>query len=134
MMSSRSESTGISVSPSNPPKMKKELVGVDLFLDWDEAGRDPEVLAKKLHGAETGGLELRLITNRGVKVWPNGFPETFHTDHWRCRFLPTAGGAVAYGDVIALLSALTDRDLEVIKTENLYAFDGERGWSLGQGE
>ena len=27
-----------------------------------------------------------MITNRGTKVWPDGAPETFCTDHWRCRF------------------------------------------------
>jgi isocitrate dehydrogenase len=27
-----------------------------------------------------------------------------------------------------------DAGLEVIKTEHLYTFDGERGYSLGQGE
>ena len=32
-----------------------------------------------------------MITNRGIKVWPEGFEETFCTDHWRCRFKPTEG-------------------------------------------
>ena len=34
---------------------------------------------------------LTMITNRGIKVWPNGFEETYCTDHWRCRFKPTNG-------------------------------------------
>lgn len=29
---------------------------------------------------------------------------------------------------------ITDAGLEFIKTENLYQFDGVRGYSLGQGE
>lgn len=28
-----------------------------------------------------------MIFNRGTKVWPRGMPETFKTDHWRCRFM-----------------------------------------------
>ncbi|MCE7926116.1 MAG: hypothetical protein DYG98_23975 [Haliscomenobacteraceae bacterium CHB4] len=35
---------------------------------------------------QAGNLQLTMITNRGVKVWPNGNPATFCTDHWRCRF------------------------------------------------
>ena len=124
----------IRVDSVHPMPDVKELRGVDVFLDWDEADRDADELGRRLEEAAPEGWQLKMVTNRGVKVYPDGLPETFCTDHWRCRFLPTAGGAVAYGDVIALLSALTDRDLEVIKTENLYAFDGERGWSLGQGE
>jgi isocitrate dehydrogenase len=36
-----------------------------------------------------------MITNRGVKVWPQGFEETFCTDHWRCRYEVTEGEQVA---------------------------------------
>lgn len=32
------------------------------------------------------------------------------------------------------VKSLTANDLDVIKTENLYEFDGERAYSLGQGE
>ncbi|MBL4544633.1 MAG: hypothetical protein JKP95_01840 [Oceanicaulis sp.] len=35
-------------------------------------------------------MSLKMITNRGVKVWPQGLPETFKTDHWRCRFMARA--------------------------------------------
>lgn len=30
---------------------------------------------------------LKTITNRGVKVYSDGQPETFLIDHWRCRFV-----------------------------------------------
>ena len=43
-------------------------------------------LATQLNPAGTVKLPLTMITNRGVKVWPQGFPETFCTDHWRLRF------------------------------------------------
>ena len=74
-----------------------------------------------------------MITNRGVKVYPDGLPETFCTDHWRCRFLPDDGTVVDGRDIIALLTALFDAGYESIKTENLYRIDGEAAYSLGQG-
>ena len=117
------------------PRPDKQLVGVDVFLDWDEADRDPDALGRTLEHHCTRGMKLKMITNRGVKVYPGGFPETFCTDHWRCRFVPAdADASIAHRDVIALLQALTDAGLDAIKTENLYTMDGERSYSLGQGE
>ncbi len=81
-----------------------------------------------------------MITNRGVKVYPNGLAETYCTDHWRCRFVGTdaeiesvnkAYAPIDYEQVIALLSKLSVQKVEVIKTENLYEFEGRRGFSLG---
>jgi isocitrate dehydrogenase len=128
----RSVPFSIHATPSRAKK--KELVGVDVFLDWSEAGRDPEVLGRGLEDAAPAGWALRMISNRGVKVYPEGLPETFRTDHWRCRFLPPGGGATSFERVLDLLRALHAAGYEVIKTEQLYTFDGERGYSLGQGE
>ena len=79
-------------------------------------------------------LELIMVTNRGVKVWPDGMDETFCTDHWRCRFMTKDGGISNHAVIWMLLRTFGQSDLEVIKTENLYLFDGERGYSLGQGQ
>ncbi|MFO7778576.1 MAG: NADP-dependent isocitrate dehydrogenase [Nitriliruptoraceae bacterium] len=126
---------GVAVRSASPAAPKvKELVGVDVFLDWSEDGRDPDVLGARLEEAAVAGWQLKMITNRGVKVYPEGLSETFHTDHWRCRFVRADGVASGFGEVIGLLTALHDRGLEVIKTEHLYTFDGERAYSLGQGE
>jgi len=35
---------------------------------------------------------------------------------------------------VALLQSVGEAGLDFIKTENLYNFDGERGYSLDQGE
>jgi isocitrate dehydrogenase len=109
----------------------KEIVGVDVFVHW--AGEEPGELASQLQSAEKGSLKLVMITNRGVKVWPNGFPETFCTDHWRCRF-QAEGVTVQHREVAELLLRLSDTKLDVIKTENLCTFDGVAGYSLGQGQ
>ncbi|MFZ5976910.1 MAG: NADP-dependent isocitrate dehydrogenase [Hydrotalea flava] len=111
---------------------KKELVGVDVFVDW--SGTNPDELAKSLHQLETDKVKLSMITNRGIKVWPDGFEETFCTDHWRCRFKPTEGNYMTKKDIIELLANAVTENLDTIKTENLYAFDGKPAFSLGQGQ
>ena len=112
-------------------RARKELVGVDVFLH--EADRSPDELGAALHGTGDDGLRLEMISNRGTKVWPEGLPETFCTDHWRCRFT-TGGAAITNQQVIALLQRVHDAGLEIIKTENLYTFDGEPGFARGQGQ
>jgi isocitrate dehydrogenase len=110
----------------------KKLVGVDVFLDWDQAGRNPEILGKQIEELFSNGLKLKMISNRGVKVYPEGMAETFCTDHWRCRFV--SEGAFAQKDAIQVLEKLSNAGFRFIQSNNLYEFNGERGYSLGQGE
>jgi len=108
----------------------KEIDGIDVFICQED--RNPNTLGEKLASiAKQSSLDLVMITNRGVKVYPDGNPLTFCTDHWRCRF---DGKSLKPNDLIKLQELITNADLEIIKTENLYTFDGERGYSLGQGQ
>jgi isocitrate dehydrogenase len=126
------------LSPATPakpaPRPVKALVGVDLFLDWDEPGRDPEPLAARLQGIMGDTLKLTMITNRGTKVWPHGHSATFRTDHWRCRFMPHGDQSITPATIANVLMRCAYAGLDVVKTENLYTFDGVKGYSLGQGE
>lgn len=110
----------------------KELVGVDVFVHW--SGLDANALAAKIHQLDTDGVKLSMITNRGVKVYPDGFPETFCTDHWRCRFKPIDERLLTKDEIISLLTRANSLGIDTIKTENLYAFDGKPAYSLGQGQ
>jgi isocitrate dehydrogenase len=118
---------------SAKPAPKKELVGVDVFLDWTRGSAND--LGDSLSKVNGEGVKLTMISNRGVKVWPGGHAETFCSDHWRCRFLPESdGGKVGHAQVVSLLGRIADSGYDFIKTEGLYTFDGERGFSLDQGE
>ncbi|MCF2491631.1 NADP-dependent isocitrate dehydrogenase [Dyadobacter sp. CY347] len=114
------------------PQLTKELIGVDLFVHW--GGSNPDELAGIVRKIEGEGIELKMITNRGIKVWPNGFKETFCTDHWRCRFQAEPGAAISKTFIAVLLSRCINENIDSIKTENLYTFDGKPGFSLGQGQ
>jgi isocitrate dehydrogenase len=127
------------------PAAEKRLSGVDVFVNFPAGAGQADKLAARLQAATAAvpSLKLTLITSRGVKCWPDGFPETFTVDHWRCRFRPAAGGdaEVAYKDVLAVMSAAHEKGgLDVIKSENLCLFRSEPsakwepGFSMGQGE
>ena len=119
-------------SASQRPRAKKELVGVDVFLDWSDGS--PNDLGSSISALGNSDLKLTMISNRGLKVWPGGHSETFCSDHWRCRFLPEeASNNVNHAKILSLLARITEGGFDAIKTENLYNFDGERGYSLDQG-
>lgn len=125
--------SGIHFKSSQTPPSEKSLVGIDVFLDWTADSRDPEALGKALEAIDAPAFHLHMITNRGVKVYPGGLPGTFCTDHWRCRFI-SVKGRVDFNQILVLLQKINAAGLEVIKTEHLYDFDGEPGYSSGQGE
>jgi isocitrate dehydrogenase len=106
---------------------------VDVFLDWHSGTADE--LGEAFRNVSDEDLELTMITNRGAKVWPGGMPETFCTDHWRCRFMaPKRGAIISHSQVIALLERIDEAGFDFIKTENLYNFDGKVSYSAVQGE
>lgn len=111
---------------------KKDLVGVDLFVNW--TGTDPNELAVHMKQLESAEVKLSMITNRGIKVWPDGFSETFCTDHWRCRFKAQDEQLISKEHIIQLLQGAHSKNIDVIKTENLYNFDGKAAYSVGQGQ
>ena len=110
----------------------KELAGVDVFVHW--SGSNPDELADIIGQLNSTDAALTMITNRGIKVWPEGFEETFCTDHWRCRFKPVNGNAFNKNHIVALLAKAIEKNIDTIKTENLYSFDGKPAFSLGQGQ
>jgi isocitrate dehydrogenase len=109
----------------------RALVGMDVFVNW---GGRAEELESRLRPLTGDGLALTTISNRGIKVWPDGFPETMQTEHWQCRFLAGNSATTTHAVLADLLRRAAQAGVDFIKTENLFTFNGERGYSLGQGE
>jgi isocitrate dehydrogenase len=120
----------VKIKPTVPAE--KTMVGVDVFVHKHQI--KPDDLGAALEKVSNEDLTIKMITNRGVKVWPNGFPETFCTDHWRCRFKSSGNKPVSHQQIIELLSRISAAGIDFIKTEHLCLFDGKPGYSLGQGE
>jgi isocitrate dehydrogenase len=114
------------------PVPRQISVGVDVFIGWRNP--DTDALAARLQPLAGPEFKLTMLTTRGMKVWPDGQPETLRVDECRCRFVGANGNPVSQPDVVALLTRITSASLSFVKTEGLFQFDGERGYSLGQGE
>src|SRR5579862_7514881 len=78
------------------PDPKVDLVGVDVYVNWPSL--DNAKLADVLRQAAGQPMALTMMSNRGVKIWPGGHPETFCTDNYRCRF--AAPGNVTQAQIV----------------------------------
>jgi len=110
-----------------PPEIDKAWVGVDVFLDWRE--ENALRLGQEMSALNTSRLRLEIITNLGVTVWPEAFPETRLSDHWHCRFTTAEGDQIQAQDVLTLLQKVQAAGFDWIKTENLYRIDGVLAYS-----
>ena len=127
-----SDSEGIILSPLKKIKEeKKERVGVDIGLNFEGSADE---LANKVKPCFTNNIDLHLISNRGVKVWPDGAVETFCTDNWRLRFMGKNGQKVKTSEVVQLISNLNQADMNFTNALMLHTFDGQDGFTKAQGE
>ena len=123
---------GIVLPPlKNLPEEEKQRVGVDVGLNFVGKADD---LAAQVLPCLTDNLDLHIISNRGVKVWPNGNPQTFCTDNWRLRFMGKGEQPVKTSEVVELLSRLNKADMNFTNSLMLHSFDGKPGFTKAQGE
>ena len=126
------ESKGIILPPlKKVAEEKKARVGVDIGLNFEGTVDD---LAAQIMPCLTENIELYLISNRGVKVWPDGAAETFCTDNWRLRFMGKDKQHIRTSEVVKLISNLNAADMNFTSALMLHTFDGVDGYTKAQGE
>lgn len=109
---------------------KKELVGADIFIQWNKSADE---LATLLNQLPKQTLKLKMIGNRGVKVWPDKHPETLCIDSWRCRFMHAdKNGVLSPQHIADLLQILAQKNVDVVQIQYLFNFDGRPGYTVGQ--
>ncbi len=111
---------------SSPPGDRR-LVGVDVYI---YAKVSASTFLERIRGCAPP-ISLHSVSNRGVRIWPEGHQETFCIEQWRCRFL-CKGKTFTQNEVISLLSFLSDRGFDVIGTYHLYRFDAAPGYSSSE--
>lgn len=114
----KEKSDGAKKSSLSFPPQAKTFDGFDLYFDFTGT---PKELLKKIEAAHLP-VPLKGLYNRGVQVWPNTMEETFLIDSWYGRFL-------GENKVAECLEKLAKAGVDVVKSENLYSFDGAPGYS-----
>lgn len=110
----------------------RRVVGMDLFVESplspDDVGQSLEKLC------EPTALKLKMISNRGTKVYPSMGAMTDCIDHWRCRFmLRNADATLDDKDVIDLVQRV-GAEHKWMHIEKLLEINGENAFTKAQGE
>lgn len=110
----------------------RSVNGIDLFI---EAHNDLDGMGRKLTDlAGSVNMKLKMISNRGVKVYPNDYgTDPDLTDCFRCRFVSKDGSDVNDNDIMKLVS-LVNSDYRWMHIEKLNVFDGVAAYSKAHGE
>lgn len=121
--------------PKAPDMVKAEVrrtVGADIFV---ETGQLPEQLGPALEAlAEGSALKLKMISNRGTKVYPSVGAMTDCVDHYRCRFIARdAASDLTDAQILDLVQRIGSQ-YRWMHIEKLPEFDGEAGYTKAQGE
>ena len=83
--------------------------------------------------AEGSALKLKMISNRGTKVYPDGNRNIDVVDQYRCRFIRRADQPVSLAEVRDLIGRV-EAELPWCHVELLQYFDGQPSFTKAQGE
>ncbi|KJV69429.1 isocitrate dehydrogenase [Candidatus Neoehrlichia procyonis] len=109
-------------------KEKKTLIGVDITIEYNqEVIKD---IAKSL-GSLNNALELVSIYSKGLELWPNLPYHIAYTDQISCRFyVNDKKKNISNNDINNLLINITEKEINILKTENLYFYDNCPGFFI----
>lgn len=110
----------------------RRVVGVDIFVETDLM---PEPLGRLLESLVADSpFYLKMISNRGTKVYPPTGAITDVVDHYRCRFLLRDEKGDATDEQILDLVRRVGSRLRWMHLEKLNEFDGSPSFTKAQGE
>lgn len=110
----------------------RKVVGVDFFVESELAA---EPLGKDLEKLVAGSkLKLKMISNRGTKVYPPMGAITDCVDHWFCRFIATDANEEVGDETIKDLVQRVGSKYRWVHIEKLQEIDGKPGYTKAQGE
>lgn len=122
----------VSEAPDFVKVKERTTLGVDVFiespLNASDIGKALETLS------ENSPLRLKMISNRGIQVYPAGDVMPDCVDHWRCRFvMRDEASSMDDATILRLLNEIS-ASFSWCHLEKLYIFDGALAFSKAQGE
>lgn len=111
---------------------QRRLVGVDVFI---ESSLGPAELGPAIEGALEGSpLKLKMISNRGTRVYPLTGTITDCVDQHRCRLIARQADADLDDATILEGVSRVARHARWVHLEKLQEFDGKPAFTKAQGE
>ncbi len=121
----------VTTKPASTPA-KRSVIGVDVFV---ESELSPEALGKALEGTLQGlDVVLKLIDNRGTKVYPSPGTQLDCVNAFRARIFKTESESNLSDAVILEILTRIGREHRWCHVEKLQDFDGKLSFTKAQGE
>ena len=140
--SQKSTSTSFIATKSNETRL---LIGCDVFINWQASNINS--LLEKLSTLNNTNFVLKTISAKGLALWPTeSVLSQISSDFLMLRFMGkgitgdsstkiiNTSLSVSNLDILQLLQQLLEKDIDFVKTENLYSFNDIACFSSGQGE
>jgi isocitrate dehydrogenase len=121
----------IDVKPFDTSIAKKR-VGLDVFVQW--LGDTPADLAAQVTPALPAGYKIKMIMNRGLKVWPGARPNTSFSSMFAIRIGRDDQSEIDQNVLAGLYASLVKVGLDISAVENLFHYDDKMGFTTAQGE
>lgn len=122
----------VSSSPVMVTPKTRRVLGIDLFV---ESPLLPNELGPSIENLlENSPVRLKMISNRGTKVYPAMGAITDCVDHYRCRIVVRDENAELNDQQILDTVALLGTRHKWAHIEKLQEFDGAAGYTKAQGE
>ncbi|RJX29539.1 MAG: NADP-dependent isocitrate dehydrogenase [Dethiobacter sp.] len=122
----------VTAAPDLVKAGSRRVIGVDVFV---ESGQSAAELGHSLEQiVAASALRLKMISNRGTKVYPAAGTFTDCVDHWRCRFVLRDEREELKDEQLFLLLAQVSARHRWMHIEKLQEIDGEAAFTMAQGE
>lgn len=115
-----------------PDKSTQELFGVDVFVKLINVNEKENALKDLVEIIKNNNLNIEFVANRGIRIWPDSPKFANLGDMYQIRFLYES--TIKYSEVLYIMDTLNKFNCHILKTENLYKFDGVVGFSSPQGQ
>jgi isocitrate dehydrogenase len=125
---------------------EKTMIGFDLFIDYNNG---LEQLIKDLKKLESEIFEVKTISCKGLLLWPvsdkHMIPNSINglltlrviaknATEKVSNIIKDKNIAISHKDIIDILQYFTQNNLDFVKFEGLYHFNGKAGYCANQGE
>jgi len=121
----------VSTAPDFVKPNERKVVGLDVFID---SGLAPDELGRSLEALTAAGpARLKVVTNRGTKVYPSMGTVIDCVDLYQGRFLPAEGGELSDDQIFEVVRQVASKH-RWAHIEKLQTFDGEPSFTKAQGE
>jgi isocitrate dehydrogenase len=107
------------------------VLGVDIFV---ESLLSPAEIGTKLAALSGPNFNLRMVSSRGVVVWPKAAPAFDHVGFFRARFIARDETQVVSNEELLALVTRVAGVAQWVHLEKLRSWGGEEGFTRAAGE